>query len=71
MTTDRFASSLAELGARLWREDDAQTSIEYALICGIVAIAGISALTRIRLQVVDIFSAIQDAIASAPVGDAG
>ncbi|MBK7974877.1 MAG: Flp family type IVb pilin [Deltaproteobacteria bacterium] len=71
MPFDRILSELGALASRLWSEDDAQTSIEYALICGIVAIAGISALTRIRLQIVDIFSAIQDAISSAPVGDAG
>ncbi|MFN7952312.1 MAG: hypothetical protein U0610_11355 [bacterium] len=71
MTRARLVEVLGGTLARLIHDDDAQTSIEYALICGIVAVAAISSLERIRADIVDIFAAVQNALASAPVGDAG
>ena len=50
----RTASRFGGLIARLWREDDGQDFIEYALLTGIIAIAGIL-----------IFPAIQDSMADA------
>ncbi len=69
-STDRLAALRRTL-ARLVHEDEAQTTIEYALLCGIVAVAAIGSLQRIRTEIVDIFAAVQNAIANAPVGDAG
>ncbi len=69
-STDRFAA-VRRMLVRLVREDEAQTTIEYALLCGIVAVAAIGSLQRIRTEIVAIFAAVQDAIANAPVGDAG
>jgi Flp pilus assembly pilin Flp len=50
----RTATRFGGLIARLWREDDGQDLIEYALLTGIIAIAGIL-----------IFPAIQDSMADA------
>jgi Flp pilus assembly pilin Flp len=60
-----------DLALALIRDDRAQTTIEYALLTGIIAVAAISALERIRVQILDIFFIVNGALSNAPTGDAG
>ncbi len=62
---------LRDLASRLIRDDGGQTTIEYALLTGIIAVAAISVLERIRVQLLDIFFIVNGALSNAPVGDAG
>jgi Flp pilus assembly pilin Flp len=55
----------------LRRDARGQTTIEYALLCGVIAVASVTMLGNIRAQVVDIFQTVAEALATAPVGDAG
>ncbi len=56
---------------RLWKEEEGQSMIEYALLAGIIAVAAISVLTLIRGNLVDVFTTVDGALAGADVGDAG
>jgi Flp pilus assembly pilin Flp len=70
---ERGARAMKILGklSELARDDRAQTTVEYALLTGIVAVAAISALERIRQQLLDVFFIVNGALSNAPVGDAG
>ncbi len=60
-----------QIAARLLREDDGQSLIEYALLAGIIAIAAISVLELIRGNLLNVFTAVNEALSGADVGDVG
>ncbi|MGI9253982.1 MAG: Flp family type IVb pilin [Thermomicrobiales bacterium] len=59
-------SALIELVNRIAREDEGQDMVEYALVLGVIAIAGITAIIALGPKIADLWS---DADAGVPAVD--
>jgi Flp pilus assembly pilin Flp len=55
---------MKELLLRLWREDDGQDLVEYALIVAAVGLALIVTVNNLSAAVVSLYSSITDGLAS-------
>ena len=59
-------SAIIELVNRIAREDEGQDMVEYALVLGVIAIAGITAIIALGPKIADLWS---DADAGVPAAD--
>jgi Flp pilus assembly pilin Flp len=59
-------NAITTLIARIAREDEGQDMVEYALVLGVIAIAGITAIIALGPKVADLWS---DADAGVPAAD--
>ncbi len=59
-------TAFTDLIARIVREDEGQDMVEYALVLGVIAIAGITAIIALGPKVADLWS---DADAGVPAAD--
>ncbi|MGI9252728.1 MAG: Flp family type IVb pilin [Thermomicrobiales bacterium] len=49
-------TAIAELVARIAREEEGQDMVEYALVLGVIAIAGITAIIALGPKIADLWS---------------
>jgi Flp pilus assembly pilin Flp len=59
-------TALTDLIARIVREDEGQDMVEYALVLGVIAIAGITAIIALGPKVADLWN---DANTGVPAAD--
>jgi pilus assembly protein Flp/PilA len=59
-------NTITDLIARIIREDEGQDMVEYALVLGVIAIAGITAIIALGPKVADLWS---DANTGVPAAD--
>jgi Flp pilus assembly pilin Flp len=66
MGQEQDMSAIFEIISRIAREDEGQDMVEYALVLGVIAIAGITAIIALGPKVADLWS---DADAGVPAAD--
>lgn len=57
-------NNLKQMMVRLWREDDGQDLVEYALIVAAVGLALITTVNQLTTAVVSLYSSITQGLAS-------
>ena len=57
-------NNLKQMMGRLWREDDGQDLVEYALIVAAVGLALITTVNQLTTAVVSLYSSITQGLAS-------